>query len=214
LRLIFIAMVSCFIYPAAAQIQHGSVGVIYFTKEKIAVAADSRGIMTRRDGTVAPPDDSICKIAAVGGDVIFISTGIERAVGDPPLVPGWDNVSEARSAYAIVKAKYPNVKGRVGDIANLWKIAITKHFNTMARLSPTAFRAITLSPGALTVASFGGFDLAGNLVLIQIMVTADASRTAAGGFTEAGGYLPASQFLRDGSPGYCGGICRFVEPKS
>jgi hypothetical protein len=70
-----VPMILCWVYPATAQIEHGSVGVVYFTKYEISVAADSRG--TVKDNSI-PPDDTVCKIAALGGNVIFVLTGVTR----------------------------------------------------------------------------------------------------------------------------------------
>ncbi len=55
--------------PTLAQINHGTVGVIYFTKDKIIIAADSRSIAIGN----APPSDSVCKIAAPHGKIVFVS---------------------------------------------------------------------------------------------------------------------------------------------
>jgi len=46
---------------AEAQVQSGTLVVAYYSKDQIAVAADSRST----DGPNGPPNDCYCKIAAI-----------------------------------------------------------------------------------------------------------------------------------------------------
>lgn len=195
MRLLYLAwLIAGLCYPATAQVQHGSVGVVYFTQDKIAVAADSRGILTRKDGSKAPPDDSICKIATFGGKVIFVSTGLERSFDYGPLVPGWDNISIARNAYIKIASIKGGISGNLADMAKEWSTQVASRFNTMALMRPDVFKGMLPQAGAFTVAHLGGFDARGNLVLFAMTVSPSTSRTSAEPDTWAVASCPDQNF--------------------
>lgn len=191
------SFIFCLIYPATAQIQHGTVGVVYFTQDKISVAADSRGIIDQN----TPPDDTVCKLAAFGGDVIFVSAGSIRNSSQSPLVPSWDNLAEARSAYNRVVFQYSTSRGHVREIAEDWNISISSNFDTMARYAPDSFAGAVDPAGNLTSAMIGGLDDKGNLVLFGVTisaVTASPASRAVGLAVQAD--CPHRRFCAIGAP--------------
>jgi hypothetical protein len=92
------------IYPTFAQIQHGSVGVVYLTKDKIIMAADSRGMLSRDN----IPDNAECKIATPERKIMFLTTGISGYVPDGPAskLRRWSSIDEVNKACRSVTAKY------------------------------------------------------------------------------------------------------------
>src|ERR1700722_8776117 len=75
--LVFILAACC--VPAFAQVEHGTIDVIYFSDEKIAVATDSREIIS---GVTDSPNDHACKVAALHGEAIFVMSGADAYRGN------------------------------------------------------------------------------------------------------------------------------------
>jgi hypothetical protein len=69
---LFFGGVSC---PAVAQVRHGSVGVVYFAKDAISIAADSRESFVN---PTIPPEDTGCKVAAFRDQVVFVSSACNQ----------------------------------------------------------------------------------------------------------------------------------------
>jgi hypothetical protein len=166
---------------AAAQLTQGSVAVGYFSDKKLIIAADSRAIDIK-GGT---PDDTKCKIAVLGGKVIFVSTGgagystIEQS--DP--VQGWNNIDEARRAYEMIVGKSENASGHTRAVANQWAELMVTHFVGLNLFHPDRAASIAyVTHGVPTIALFGGRDLSGNLELISITITLVPNRIPAVAF--------------------------------
>jgi hypothetical protein len=164
--LLLVPMILCWVYPATAQIEHGSVGVVYFTKYEISVAADSRG--TVKDNSI-PPDDTVCKIAALGGNVIFVLTGVTRypRTGSQFL----DNAGEARIAYGNVVSRFGTSVGHVDSIADEWKRSMVEKLNVIAQFHPADFANAVTPAGRIADVMIGGTDASGGLVLYGISIT-------------------------------------------
>ena len=191
------AFVFCLVYPASSQVEHGTVGVVHFTKEHISVAADSRGIFK---GSGLPPDDTICKIAALGGNVVFVSAGVLRYPGYSALVPSWDNVAEARSAYNRIRSTYSTVRGHVGEMAQEWTRVISADFDAMALWQPNVFREAINDVGGLTDAMIAGQDATGNLVLYGMRIIAGTTTDRGVQGTSVQAYCPHHDFCAIGQP--------------
>jgi hypothetical protein len=171
----------CSVQPTAAQIEHGSVGVIYYTPEKIVMAADSR--VSPGSGAPIPPANDGCKLAAIDGKIVFVSTGLVRTAS-------WDNNDIIRSAYSKVKSAHPKVSEYLLEIAKEWAVMVRDRFNSVALLQSQLFRRMISDngPGALTIAHMGGLSGTGELVLFQMSVTPNVSSTGAVG---SAGPIPA-----------------------
>ena len=121
-----------FPYKAAAQIKSGTVAVIYFSDDKIVMAADSRA--TIDDGTV--PDDTKCKVSKASNEVIFTMSG---AAGYNSVlfdtVRGWDSLEEAKIAY-----RQESFVGGKSDIAHRtalrWGTNLAVHWNALYAVNP------------------------------------------------------------------------------
>ena len=141
--------------PVVAQYEHGSVGIVYFTPNKIAMAADSR--FSKPDGSVA--SDAACKIVALNGQILFVSTNMTHFNGGP-RVAGWDNAEILREVYQRLKAASSGNPIQLERLAVEWTFEITSHFNELARLEPDVFGKMVLDVGnsPFTFAYMGGFE--------------------------------------------------------
>jgi hypothetical protein len=143
--------------------------MVYFTQDKIIMAADSRTLVA---GENTAPDDSKCKIVAIYGQVAFgfsHGTGY-TAEGPRDPVQSCTNAEEARRAYDKICGLSPNC-GRVEEIAKEWGRAISLHFQSLYFAYPRIAEAIAGGDnGILTMAFFGGEGMNGNLVLFQTSV--------------------------------------------
>lgn len=170
MRLLFLALcaVCC---ECSSQVAHGSIGVIYYTPEKIVVAAESR--LTSGGADLVPTDDG-CKIAAVAGKTVFISTGVTRHLPDR-FSAAWDSSDLFRNAYLRVKAVDPRASG-IAEAATKWGNAVADSINVDARQRPGLLRQflMMLGPGsAITLAYVGGLDDENKLVLFFAKATPD-----------------------------------------
>jgi hypothetical protein len=97
MRKFALAIIALLPFSAFAQVQHGTVIVVNFTKDKVIIAADSRAI---NSDTRRPPDDCRCKISAFGRKIVFTTSGtavfVKGSTSDP--VEGWDNSQIANCA--------------------------------------------------------------------------------------------------------------------
>ncbi len=59
--------------PAFSQLVHGTIAVVYYTPEKLVIAADSRGQLAGINGTVHEDDE--CKVGALGDKIVFVASG-------------------------------------------------------------------------------------------------------------------------------------------
>jgi hypothetical protein len=164
-------------YSAFAQIYtHGSVVVIYFDQDKIAIAADSRGVGT--DPFVAP-DDTQCKLAALGEHILFADVGVPgMKTGFPQFpVPGineWDNLEEARNAYRIALYSGHDV---LIQTAKEWAYRLALRWGNLYRWEPLTVRDLAKrGNGIITQGTFGGLTDKGKLTPIQVDIVLDEGR--------------------------------------
>jgi hypothetical protein len=171
--------------PAAAQIERGSVGVVYLSNERIVMASDSRGVTGVLDSS---PTDGECKIATMGGEFISVFVGALRYVRTGPndKSPEWSSAGDLRAAYDRVAAR-GKIRKPIDVIANAWGTAIQARFTAGYGVSPQEVRDLAATHGgALARGMFGGFDAAGKLALVDVRVTLALSP----------GSLPAYQATR------------------
>lgn len=92
----------------AQTIERGTVVVVYYTTDKIIMAADSRVVSLDPN---KPPQDDACKIATPDGKIVFASAGIENYASANnqailgsyasalDFVQSWSNADEIHKAY-------------------------------------------------------------------------------------------------------------------
>jgi hypothetical protein len=153
--------------PAVAQVKHGTVNVIYFSDEKIAMAADSREAFTAG----APPDDRGCKVAALRGNTIFTVSGAIAYEGDGISMRPWNSLDEA---YRIANSQLgPLVTfGDINTLATDWASTMRFKWARLRAVHPEdVTRAVNQSTeGDVEDAYFGGLAGAGRLVLFSVHI--------------------------------------------
>jgi hypothetical protein len=145
--LVLFAIVS---HPSMAQITFGTVITLNFTKDRLVVAADSRGSHPTSGET---PDDLECKLTQFHHTLLFTSSG---AVGyrPSPSVAGWDNVTVAQEA---VREAAKQNHGRVGmaSVSADWAKTIVQNWQIRFGVDrEQVIRAAEVGHGALTVGFF------------------------------------------------------------
>jgi hypothetical protein len=163
------AIASC---PAFAQIQQGSVAVVYYSEahDKIIMAADSRALWTGNP----VPDNTACKIAAPQGKMLFVSTnfGGWKNGGPKDVVPSWMNVEEIHRAYNTASMLYTAPGARVHGAADEWGKLTTSHFQALLQEHPEAVTEFAKkNHGVLTKAFIGGLGNRGTMLLWKTTVS-------------------------------------------
>jgi hypothetical protein len=156
--------------PTIAQIQYGTVGVVYYTKDKIVMAADSRGFIVGN----TTPDDSVCKIAAPYGKMVFVSSHAMayRNLGYFDFVQPWSNIEEIHRAYDTASPLFSTNHDRIVGTAIERAKSISSHFQSMLLWHPEKVIDVARKGnGVLTRAMIGGFDDNGALILLQAIIT-------------------------------------------
>jgi hypothetical protein len=151
-----------------AQIQYGTVGVAYYTKDKIVMAADSRSLIVG-DTT---PDDSVCKIAAPYGQVIFVSSNVSgyKNGGFGDFVQSWSNIEEIHQAYSMASFLPSTNHDQLMGTAIQWANLITSHFQSLLLWHPEKISQAIGENGVLTIAEIGGLNSDGALILLQVRI--------------------------------------------
>jgi hypothetical protein len=144
-----------------ARVSHGTIAVVYYTSSKIVIAADSRGTEMG-----LAPNDMECKIAALGSDIIFVSTGIGGFDSGDPRFPtrGWRSTDEAHKAYERLSAggRHPSV----ADVANEWsRVMVRNETQLYGLIGEMLIEAA--NDGVLTQAMFGGVGEDGSLEMVS-----------------------------------------------
>lgn len=170
---------------AVAQVRHGTVVVIYYTDQKIILAADSRQVST--DPSAAPRDHG-CKIATPDGRVVFAAAGIADYTHNGGLLgptKSWTATDEIHKAYET-KSLFPtfsqanlifptNLGSSVDpilEIAKMFEMYETFDFIDLNESDPeTVAQTAQKQHGELTDTLIGGLDANGQLVLYLTRLT-------------------------------------------
>jgi hypothetical protein len=176
-RIISVLIIPIFAVSALAQVQHGTVGVVYFSQDKIIVAADSRNLFNRAG---IPPNDSACKIAALNNQIIFMAAN-DVGYGSINLLSGWDPVEPWKAGDDIRKVYAENIlsakRAWIGMIADKWGSLECKRFGSLYAFHPDEVSKGSLGTnGLLVVAFIGGIDVPGYMILFRVVVTFDKGR--------------------------------------
>jgi hypothetical protein len=160
--------------PALAQIEHGSIGVTYYTQDKISMAADGRGITTI--GTKRTPNNDGCKVGTLDRHTIFNVTGMLGYTPSSPNDPvkSWKSMSDAHRAASA----YPTKDGHVKEIADGWGDLVRKDAMSVYLNYPDSIISLAKSQmGGIATGTFGGFDISRQLVLFVTKIRFDRSKS-------------------------------------
>lgn len=108
---------------AQIESRHGGLVVAYVTDNKIAIAADSGWA-----GEGAKKPDEVCKLAVIGGKVVFATSGTAdvQSIGNAEL--GWSNLEQARIAYGLSSK---NGSATLGSAAETWAKQVVAKWNRL-----------------------------------------------------------------------------------
>ena len=117
--------------------------------------------------------DTGCKVLAIDGDLLFVSTGMTRG-------PDWDNNSIIRDIYDRHKSKSDTTHTvELADVAKEWSQAVSGHFNDLIKRNILNLMTIGLRRDeAVTLAYLGGIDEGGKLVLYRMSIIPDVLLTS------------------------------------
>lgn len=161
---------------AFAQITSGTIIILNFTKDRLVIAADSRGVNT--DTWV--PHDNECKIAEVDQRLIFTSVGNARRKrsSGPDPVNGWDNAETTRAAFRSVR-QLPTEEAQTRTIAKTWADAIAANWQSLYRSEPEKVTRVLSKNGGLTVGAFAEANM-GTIYFRAAQIRFDQSRASVG----------------------------------
>jgi len=135
--------------PRAASYFGGTIVMVGLSKEELVIAADSRNIIQGR------PDDSACKIVALGHRLIFTAAGM-AGEGDPAH-PIWSATDEARRAFGLTQSdSSTDGKTEVVKTAEVWAAAISQDLKSAIKRSPTIITGFF--ENLILIGIFGGLD--------------------------------------------------------
>jgi hypothetical protein len=140
-------------YPALPQVSSGTVIIVNSSKDKLVVAADSRGVYANRK---RPPDDLQCKLATFDHKVLF-ATGLaavrRRNSADDP-VGDWRNIDVAGIAVKSVDGTLQGEE-RIHAIAQGWAELLADKWASFYWAHPaTVIQMAVENNGILTYAIF------------------------------------------------------------
>ena len=147
---------------ARAQVTSGTIIIFTFSKDQIAIAADSLA----GNSDTGIPDYSHCKTAAFKHQVIFTTVGNSgwyNPTGKGP-VQAWDNIELARNAIHHERGCCDDLD----SIATRWAKDVKSHWDLIDQLDRR--RAVNIASadnGQLTAGVFVGRGLATKLVVIE-----------------------------------------------
>jgi hypothetical protein len=146
--LIFVLVVGGF---SNAQAGHGTIIILDFAKDKMAIAADSRIIFEDQ-----PPDDSFCKIEVFRHRIVFTqagSIGYKRGGLDP--FPGWYNAKLAQRAVKEMANPDKDPDVEIKDVASIWANSLAFYWNRVHRSNRDAvIQAAKSGAGLITMSVF------------------------------------------------------------
>jgi hypothetical protein len=165
-RLSFLILFAVAGSPPFAQVRHGTIGVVYYTDDKIIVAADSRALIS----VDSHSEDKECKIATPSGKLVFVSSGASEFYKVGAQL--WSNIEEIHEAYNAAWPLYSNNYDRIEDTAIQWGKSISSKWQSLLpEYSDMVINAARDGKGVLTRAIIGGFDDDRKPVIGQIIVS-------------------------------------------
>lgn len=171
MRKIAIAVAIFVAYRAVAQIKHGTVIILNFSKDELIVAADSRG---NNSNSTAPPDDTQCKIIQLGHKMLFTTSGAVAAA-QFGLDQAWNNADIAIDSLHRVKSA--NMVPDIDNVSASWAQAVRNRWQARFAVDrPAVLKAAENNSGVLTVGFFAQ-TISGTIRWILVLITFGLNRT-------------------------------------
>ncbi len=121
----------------ASEIAHGTVIVIFFSKSRVILAADSRVTYT---GAAPTHEDRQCKVADLGKKTIFSASGFTKYTFEQDArMPKFDVYQEARRAALSVPSE---ASDRAKSSAEIWARRVKSALDTGLRSHPIAVMSL------------------------------------------------------------------------
>lgn len=177
--LVFVALAS---HNAFSQIVAGTIVITQKTQDKLIVVADSRALYPFQ-GT--PPDDSQCKISALGHQFIFAASGAAVVPAEQRDSNHWTNSDVASEVYAsdVFLESQKSGQSRVDRIVMEWARRIERNWQMRYMTNPDEVVAManqgigTLTIGFFAdvengefVSSYVGITLSGNPMMFNAVI--------------------------------------------
>jgi len=172
--IIFLALAASL--SAKARLKHGTIVVFGVSRNKVIVAADSRGLEEGK-----PPDDHVCKISSLGGQILFTGSGIGRNEHTVLKTRNWSVFEEADRAFRKIPKSSSQSGNLVDKVSDAWLAAMKPKYAGLLKSDPT--QLLDESGEVLFAAVFVAFDARGRLDARQINVTFRRSDEESGIFT-------------------------------
>jgi hypothetical protein len=117
-------------YPLHAEMERGTLLVVYFSQDKIVLAADS---LTLIKGGGTEKREYSCKIAALGKNTLFAAAGRTgyRKEGPADPVPDWTAIGEAQRIYTQHPTEPPEI------LSDYWEQALIANLIAQLKSSST-----------------------------------------------------------------------------
>jgi hypothetical protein len=162
-----ILCVCVFAETANTQIETGTIVVLVTSKDKVALAADSRATLGN-----GRHEDQFCKILALGNNLIFAATGV--GVLSTPSLPAnlrFDVRDELRLAYeSPPDPRFPDSGFTIGVINGWWERIQYRFMNAVRWLQQNApeelagLRDSNMPQDSFVLGIFAGVEPSGDLI--------------------------------------------------
>lgn len=153
--LLAVALIASFAAIAKSQLEGGSVLIVTYSPDEIAMAADSR-VTNVQTGQFR---DNYCKLSAPGGKVIFGTTGLVESIG------GFDSIGLFRRIVREMGGDYQD--GFVEEIATRWAGEMDQNYAKMPSNLVEQFIGENSGNRALDCTLFAGVEPSGSLSLVR-----------------------------------------------
>jgi hypothetical protein len=164
---VFLALLLLVPSTLFAQYSSGSVVVLRFAGDYIAIAADS----LRLGPAAGQVSYDACKVASLGDELVFAETGISNKVSDgkTSLAASWDVFEMARQEYGILVKNHS--AHLIPDLAETFGRRLAAQINRDLTLKSSApLRSYLLEHRGANAVVFAGFDEEHRPVVIEVTV--------------------------------------------
>jgi hypothetical protein len=154
-------------FPASAQLKHGTVVVFFVSRDKIVVAADSRGLIEHEG-----PNDHMCKITGLGTRLLFAQAGLAGISHAKDPSNNWSGSIEAVRSFS----NFQKSKSRadvLDQVSGDWAESMKKMLSRMLEFDRQLGVHHYEEEDVLTRAVFVGLDQKEQIKVREIAISFD-----------------------------------------